>query len=233
MRTTVQDVMTTDVTAVEQNASFHTVAEQLVEHGVSGLPVVDEAYHVKGVVSEADLLAKQEFKTRYYGDAYRPPLRARIRHAVSSEGSGFYKALGETAGELMTSPAHVTTPGTSVVVAARIMDQHGVKRLPVVDTDGKLVGIITRRDLIKVFLRPDKDIERQVRQAIHAGRGGVTGLEVTVTGGVVTLSGTFDEHSKAITAVRMAESIDGVVAVHDELHWRHDDIINFPMWGGA
>ncbi|TMS00344.1 CBS domain-containing protein [Nonomuraea basaltis] len=227
MRTTVQDVMTTDVAAVNQTASFHTVADLLINRGVSGVPVLDDDNRVKGVVSEADLLAKQEFKARYYGDGYTPPLRARIRHTVSSEGSGFYKALGETAGALMTSPAHTTTPDASVVLAARLMDKYGVKRLPVVDDGGRLVGIVSRRDLIKVFLRADIDIERQVREAIGGD------VHITVAEGVVTLSGTLDEHSHAIKAVRLAENIDSVVAVHDELNWKHDDIVQLPVWGGA
>jgi CBS-domain-containing membrane protein len=234
MRTLVQDVMTTDVAAVNENASFHTVAELLINRGVSGVPVLDDDNRVLGVVSEADLLAKQEFKERYYGDGYTPPLRARIRHTVGSEGSGFYKALGETAGALMTSPAHTTNPDVAVVLAARQMDKHGVKRLPVVDAEGRLVGIVSRRDLIKVFLRTDTDIERQVREALQAAPGEVTDLGVTVADAVVTLTGKFDKHSHAIAAVRMTERIDSVVAVHDELTWKHDDLVKLPVaWGGA
>ncbi|MEV4169206.1 CBS domain-containing protein [Nonomuraea sp. NPDC049709] len=230
MRMTVTDVMTTDVAAVNRNASFHTVAELLITRGVSGVPVLDDDSRVLGVVSEADLLAKEEFKERYHGDGYRPPLRARIRHTSGSEGSGYRKSLGETAGELMTAPAHVTTPDTPIVSAARLMDRHGVKRLPVVDADGRLTGIVSRRDLIKVFLRLDKDIETSVRDTVRADG---QGLVVTVADGVVTLSGTLPEHSQAVTAVRLAENIDGVVAVHDDLAWKHDDIADLPMWGGA
>ncbi|GAA3560986.1 CBS domain-containing protein [Nonomuraea rosea] len=230
MRTTVENVMTTDVAAVNKDASFHTVAELLIKEGVSGLPVLDDDNRVLGVVSEADLLAKEEFKERYYGDDYRPPLRARIRHTAGSEGSGYRKSLGETAGALMTSPAHLTTADAPVVSAARLMDRHGVKRLPVVDAEGRLIGIVSRRDLIKVFLRSDKDIEQQVREAVRAG---TAGLDVTVTDGVVTLSGTLAEHSHAITAVRLAENIDGVVAVYDTIAWKHDDIVDLPVWGGA
>ncbi|TYB60301.1 CBS domain-containing protein [Nonomuraea sp. PA05] len=222
--------MTTEVAAVNQKASFHTVAELLIDKGVSGVPVLDDDNRVLGVVSEADLLAKEEFKERYYGDDYRPPLCARVRHTAGSEGSGYRKSLGETAGELMTSPAHVIDPDAPVVTAARLMDRYGVKRLPVVDADGRLLGIVSRRDLIKVFLLPDKDIEQRARDAVRAD---TYGLNVTVTDGVVTLSGTLPEHSQAVTAVRLAENIDGVVAVHDELGWKHDDIADLPMWGGA
>ncbi|HUR09144.1 MAG TPA: CBS domain-containing protein [Nonomuraea sp.] len=125
MTMTVADVMTTDVAAVNHKASFHTVAELLISKAVSGVPVLDDDDHVLGVVSEADLPAKEEFKERYYGEAYRPPLRARIRHTMGSEGTGSVKAPGE----LMTSPAHVTTPDSPIELAARLMDRHGVKRL--------------------------------------------------------------------------------------------------------
>ncbi|MEU7746048.1 CBS domain-containing protein [Nonomuraea sp. NPDC049158] len=235
MRTTVADVMTTDVTAVNHKASFHTVADLLISKAVSGVPVLDDDNHVLGVVSEADLLAKEEFKELYYDDAYRPPLRARIRHTMGSEGTGSYKALGETAGELMTAPAHVTTPDSPVVAAARLMDRHGVKRLPVVDADGELVGIVSRRDLLKVFLRADEAIRTLVLTGIPTSAMWTDpkGLDVKVTEGVVTLNGIVSRHTEAIAAIRMAESIDGVVAVHDELTWKHDDVIEVPMWGGA
>ncbi|GAA2211800.1 CBS domain-containing protein [Nonomuraea monospora] len=227
MTSIVENVMTTEVAAVNQDASFHTVAELLISRGVSGMPVLDDDNRVLGVVSEADLLAKEEFKERYYGDDYRPPLRARIRHSAGSEGSGFRKSLGETAGALMTSPAHVVAPDASVVSAARLMDRHGVKRLPVVDAGGRLIGIVSRRDLIKVFLRPDKDLEQEVREVLRGQ------AQVSVTDAVVTLTGAYAEHSQAVTAISLAENIDGVVAVRDELSWKHDDIADLPVWGGA
>ncbi|GAA3168389.1 MULTISPECIES: CBS domain-containing protein [Nonomuraea] len=230
MRPAVENVMTTEVVAVNQKASFHTVAELMISKGVSGLPVLDDDNHVLGVVSEADLLAKEEFKERYYGDDYRPPLRARLRHAAGSEGSGRRKSLGETAGELMTAPAHVTTPDAAVVSAARLMDRHGVKRLLVVDAGGRLTGIVSRRDLLKVFLRPDPEIEREAREVLGSD---AAGLDITVADGVVTLSGTLTEHSQALTTVSLTENIDGVVAVRNNLVWKHDDIVEIPMWGGA
>lgn len=230
MTAIVENVMTTDVAAVNKNASFHTVAELLISRGVSGVPVLDDENRVLGVVSEDDLLAKHEFKQLYYGDDYRPPLRARIRHGAGAGGGGYRKSLGETAGALMTSPARVTTPDTPVVAAARVMDRYGVKRLPVVDAGGRLVGIVSRRDLIKIFLRPDGDVERRVREIVRAGDHD---LDVAVAEGVVTLTGTLPEHSQAVTAVRLAENVDGVVSVRDELSWKHDDVADVPMWGGA
>ncbi|AQZ63191.1 Inosine-5'-monophosphate dehydrogenase [[Actinomadura] parvosata subsp. kistnae] len=211
MKITVQDLMTTDVAAVHREASFHAVAELLMSAGVAGVPVVDDDDHVLGVVSEADLLTKAEFKQRYYGDAYRPPLRARIRHVA---GVGRHEPAGETAGDLMTAPARTIAPMASIVTAARQMDRHGVKRLPVIDADGRLIGIISRHDLVKVFLRSDDDLLRQVKNAIRAD---ALGLSVTVAEGLVTISGAFPEPSQPDTALRLAQGVDGVVAVRHSL----------------
>lgn len=236
MRMTVADVMTTDVKAVHKNAAFHAVAQTLVDNDVSGVPVLDDDGRVVGVVSEADLLHKEEFKERYFGERYRPSLRVRLRHLLAGEPSPSYKATGETAGELMTSPAVVTTPDTPVVVAARMMEQHGVKRLPVVTSDGSLVGIVTRRDLVKVFVRGDEEIERQVRQDIVIGTlwSDPSSVEVKVHDGVVTIAGHMDKHSEAVAVARMAANIDGVVSVDNRITWREDDLAPTPVvWGGA
>ncbi|MFC4119874.1 CBS domain-containing protein [Nonomuraea zeae] len=130
----------------------------------------------------------------------------------------------------MTSPAHVTDADAPVVTAARLRDRHGVKRLPVVDPDGRLIGIVSRRDLIKVFLRPDHDIEQDVREAVRAD---AAGLDVMATEGVAALSGNLPERSQALTTVRLTESVDGVGSVRGTLEWKHDDIADLPMWGGA
>jgi CBS domain-containing protein len=235
MSMTVRDVMTTDVASVHQDASFHVVAELLIDRGVSGVPVVDDDDRVQGVVSEADLLAKEEFKERYYGDDYRPPLRARLRHAFGGEGSGFRKAKGETAGQLMSAPAHVVTPDASVVQAARLMDSRGVKRLPVVDAGGRLVGIVSRLDLIRVFVRDDEEIRSQVMESVAdtAVWSPPDAVTVRVSGGVVILSGVVTRHTEAIAVARMAANVDGVVTVRDKLAWKHDDVVDIPVWGGA
>src|SRR5690606_5517481 len=116
MRTRVQDVMTTDVVSVREDATFQEVARLLIGHGVSGMPVLDAAGRVVGVISEADLLHKEEFKERYHREGYRPPLTARLRHRLGSEGDTRRKAEATTARELMTSPAYTTTPNTPVVL---------------------------------------------------------------------------------------------------------------------
>ncbi|MEV4061079.1 CBS domain-containing protein [Nonomuraea dietziae] len=232
MRTQVRDVMTTEVVAAQESAPFHVVAELLIRYAVSGAPVVDENSRVVGVISEADLLRKEEFKQRYYGDDYWPPLRARLRHAAGSEHGGYRKSLGQNAGDLMTAPALVTTPEASVVTAARLMDKHGIKRLPVVDAEGRLVGIVSRRDLLKVFVRDDEAIRTEVIHGLPLHT--VSKIEVGVEEGVVTLSGQTDKSSEALFAARHAENVDGVVDVRDELTWKEVDTATIPpVWGGA
>ncbi|MFI9846627.1 CBS domain-containing protein [Nonomuraea sp. NPDC051941] len=158
--------MSTEVVSVAGDTPFKDVADTLIRYGVSAVPVVDDD-HVIGVVSEADLLCKEEFRERYYAEGYKPPLRARLRHRLSEDGSASRrKAAGDTAAQLMTAPA-VTVPDTaSAVMAARQMDEHGVKRLIVVADDGTLQGVVSRRDLIKVFVRPDSDIAREIREDV-------------------------------------------------------------------
>jgi len=226
MRITVADVMTTDIIAVRKDASFRTVATLLIDKNISGLPVLDERSHVLGVVSEADLLCKEEFKRLYYTDTYWPTLRARLCHRVGSEGAIARKARAQTAEGLMTSPAIVTTDDSPVVLAARMMDRHGVKRLPVVDADGAIVGIVTRHDLIKVFARPDPEIEKEIAEYADPAA-------VEVKQGVVTLTGEVHRRSQVLNMVRLTESLDGVVAVENRLTWRSDDIPPGGVWGGA
>ncbi|SDH74207.1 BON domain-containing protein [Sinosporangium album] len=232
MRITVQDVMTTDVVAVEEKATFHAVAELLIENGLSGAPVLSDDGRVVGVVSEADLLRKEEFKQRYYGDDYQPPLRSRLRHLAGSERGVYGKSLGESAGELMSRPPIVVLATAPVVGAARLMDRHGVKRLPVVDAEGRLVGIVSRRDLLKVFVRDDEAIRLNVREGLPPSA--VDKIEIGVEDGVVTLSGRTDTSSEALGAIWHARNVDGVVALRDDLTWKDDDApANLTMRGGA
>ncbi|WP_219551715.1 CBS domain-containing protein [Nonomuraea harbinensis] len=220
MRITVADVMTTDVVSVTAPTPFKDIAEALIEGGISAVPVVDDDRRVIGMVSEADLLRKEEFREQFYREGYRPPLRARLRHPKMR-----HKAEGETAGELMTSPAITVSPRASAVAAARLMDAHAVKRLAVVDEDRRLAGIVSRRDLVKLFVRGDAEVAAEIREdvldrALWVDTGGV---EVDVRQGVVTLSGWMDRKSEAAIAVRMTRRVNGVVDVVDKLTWKQDD----------
>ncbi|MFG1948545.1 CBS domain-containing protein [Nonomuraea sp. NPDC048826] len=230
MRMTVADVMTTEVVAVTAPTPFKDIAEALITGGISAVPVVDEDRHVLGMVSEADLLRKEEFREQFYREGYRPPLRARLRHP-----KGRQKAEGDTAAELMTSPAVTVSPQASAVAAARLMDAHDVKRLAVVDPDDRLLGIVSRRDLVKLFLRGDGEIAAEVRDDIldRALWVETSGVQVEVEHGVVTLSGWMERRSETAIAVRMTRRVNGVVDVVDKLTWKHDDVVDMTVWGGA
>lgn len=226
MRVKVSEIMTHDVASVNGSTPFKDVAELLIAHGVSAVPVVDAESHVIGVVSEADLLLKEEFKEQYYQEGYQPPLRARLRHRLGQEGKKLRdKALGETAAEIMTAPAVTIDPRASMIEATRLMDEHGVKRLPVVDEDGTLVGIVTRHDLLKVFVRPDSEIARDIREDVldRALWVDTSRVQVAVDQGIVTLTGRMNRRSDAEIAARMALRVNGVVDVIDELEWDEDD----------
>ncbi|WP_211592044.1 CBS domain-containing protein [Microbispora sp. H10836] len=225
MHMRVQDVMATDVASVRADTPFRDIAEVLIARAVSAVPVVDGDGRVLGVVSEADLLRKEEFREQYYREGYRPPFRAWLRDRLGQESGARAKATGETAAELMTSPAVTVTAGTTTVAAARLMDEHGVKRLPVVDAEGRLRGVVSCHDLLKTFVRADGEIEREVRVEI-LGRSlwvDTSRAGVHVHQGVVTLTGRVDRHSDARIAVQMTRRVSGVVDVVDHLEWEEDD----------
>lgn len=227
MRVKVEDIMTRKVASVREDTPFKNIAATLLAHSVSALPVVDADGRVLGVVSEADLLHKEEFREQYYREGYKPPLKARLRHRLSQDrGRAARKARGERAADLMTAPAVTVPRHYSVVQASRLMEAHGVKRLPVVDREGVLVGVVSRSDLLKVFVRADEEVAREIRQEIldKALWAETAGVKIDVTGGVVTLRGRVERHSDALIAARMVGRVNGVVRVVDELTWEIDDM---------
>jgi CBS-domain-containing membrane protein len=232
MRTKVIDVMTTHVVCVSADTPFKDVAEAIITHGVSAVPVIDTDNRVIGMVSEADLLAKEEFRDLYYREGYQPPLRVRLRHRLSPDhGTARRKAAGDTAADLMTAPAVTIAAEASTVAAARVMDEHGVKRLAVVDPAGGLVGVVSRHDLLKVFVRGDADIAREVCDDVLERSLWVetAGVRVSVDHGVVTLAGRMVRHSETQIAARMTGRVNGVVDVVNQLEWNEEDE---PKWGG-
>src|SRR5689334_657776 len=186
----VRDVMTDRVIAVREVAPYKEIVAALTRFGVSAVPVIDADQRVVGVVSEADLMAKVEF-----ADAeMRYPLFERRRRRVARR-----KAAGDRADELMSAPAITIRPDVSIAEAARLMDSEGVKRLPVVGDHGRLVGIVTRGDLLRMYVRPDQTIRDEVCVEVL---GRVLCLEpdvvdVSVDRGVVALRGTVDRRSTA------------------------------------
>ncbi|GAA4583714.1 CBS domain-containing protein [Planotetraspora phitsanulokensis] len=228
MHMKVRDVMSRQVVSVNGCTSFRDVAEVLLTYGVSAVPVVDGEGHVLGVVSEADLLHREEFREQFYGEGYRPPVRVRLRERVRSPSRNVAaKARAETAAQLMTAPAVTVRPHTNAVSAARLMSEHGVKRLPVVDDDGRLEGVVSRTDLLKTIVRSDEEVAREIRDDIVEGAlwADTSHVHVAVSDAVVTLSGTVPRRGDVMTLVRMTERVNGVVDVVDRLTWERDDTL--------
>ncbi len=217
MNSTVREVMTTRVIWVRKDASFREMATALRQHRVSAFPVVDDDGQVIGVVSEADLLAKEALDTE---PEDLPGMITGILHRKEAE-----KARGITAGDLMTSPAIIAHPGDSVEHAARLMHDRRVKRLPVVDEDGRLLGIVSRADLLRPFIRPDAEIRSEILQDVLLRTLWIDPreVEVTVDDGVVRLGGTLESRSVAELVGRVVRHSDGVVDVVNELGYVRDD----------
>jgi CBS-domain-containing membrane protein len=215
-RQTVKDVMTRDVVSVAETTQYKDIVQILAERTVSAVPVVDDAGKVIGIVSEADLLHKMQ----YSGLEPHVHLLERKQRRVARA-----KADSEEARDLMTSPALTVDSDTPLPSVAKTMDDERVKRLPVVDEQGRLVGIVSRRDLLRVYLRDDATIRDDIREQVLRRTLWMDPDMVTVTvdHGVVTLAGTADRRSTAQITVRLCEGVDGVVDVVDQLGYEYDD----------
>ncbi|MFH9616604.1 CBS domain-containing protein [Streptomyces pratensis] len=186
---TVADLMTPSVISVQRGTTFKEIARLLSESDVTAVPVVDDRGRPVGVVSEADLL-----RNRSAGGA-------------------------QDAGALMSHPAVTAEPGWNVVHAARVMEEQRVKRLPVIDYEGCLVGVLSRSDLVQVFLRRDRAIQEEILEEVvtRTLRLSPSSLNVEVSEGLVTLSGTVQSHDTVAVLLRLCQSVDGVVDVVDRL----------------
>ncbi len=215
MHRTVADVMTRDVAAVRESTPFKEIVRRMRSRDISALPVLDPDDHVVGVVSEADLLLKEEGL-----DMEPPPLFERRRRRGERA-----KAAGKLAQELMTRPAVTVSALAPIPEAARTMHRNGVKRLPVVDDRGRLVGIVSRADLIKVFLRSDEEIHAEAEDTLALSlRVHPSAMLVSVRDGVVRLEGRVRNRSEIAATVNQVRTIDGVVAVETELDFEVDDM---------
>jgi CBS domain-containing protein len=228
MGAAVKDVMTTEVIWVEEDAPFAAMAAALGQYRVSAFPVVNEKGQVTGVVSEADLLAKEALGG---GDAGMPGMiTGLLRHRELA------KARGVTAHDLMTVPAVTISPDATVEHAARMMYLHRVKRLPVIDSDGRLIGIVSRADVLSVFGRPDEDIRADIVAATAANDvfAYPDTVAVTVRDGIVTFTGVPEPPQIGHEIVRQARHIEGVVTVRDRFTYppagpgRFDVLASFP-----
>jgi CBS domain-containing protein len=211
MNAKVRDVMTDQVVAVRQDASFKEMAARLRQYRVSAFPVIDETRRVIGVVSEADLLAKEALGGEHAGI---PAAVTGILHHKE-----YQKAEGFTAGELMTHPAVTVRPEDSVEHAARLMYTLQVKRLPVVDAGGYLVGIVSRADLLAVFDRTDEEIHSEIVNDVILREFLIDPavFMVTVTDGVVTIQGNPETNDLGHNLVSKIRHVRGVVSVRDKL----------------
>ena len=206
--------------AVKRDATFKEMAATLRRYRVSALPVVDDAGRVIGVVSEADLLAKEVLAD--------PGVVAELLRRQDVR-----KAEGLTAGDLMTRPAVTATPGDPVEQAARMMHFMRVKRLPVVNSGGQLVGIVSRSDVLAVFDRPDEDIRKDIvdTMLLHEFLIDPRTFSVTVESGVVTMEGCPETAALGHALVRKARHVPGVVAVRDRLTYPDNySIVSGPVF---
>lgn len=221
---TVRDVMTRSVLVVHPETTLREVARLLVENRISGLPVVDDG-HVVGVISEADLLVKEQDPgilapgplDRIFGESEE------LRQLRT-------KAEARTVGDAMTAPAITIDASRSVHQAASTMIERRVNRLPVVE-DGRLVGIVTRADLVRAFVRSDEQLAETIRSEVLLKALWIDPAQfpIDVTDGVVTLQGRVDRRSTADMVTRMVEMVPGVIAVNADIAWTVDDrAINAP-----
>lgn len=204
----VSDVMTLTVVAVGRAAPFKDIVRAMEQWRVSAVPVIDDGQQVVGVVSEADLLPEEEFL------GSDPGLVGQRRRPAAPAGGG-----APSAQELMSAPAVTVRADAPLARAARLMAVHGFRRLPVVDDEGGLIGIVSRSDLLKVFLRPDEEIEDEIRRTVVLVL--FPGLSRTITvhvrEGVVTLAGQIPDALLVAVAARLARAVEGVVGVESRL----------------
>ena len=205
--------MTTRVIWVKQGAAFREMAVALRENRISAFPVLDDDGKVVGVVSEADLLTHQALNGERDG---LPGLVTDLLHRKDQQ-----KARGITAGDLMTGSPVTVTPADTVEHAARLMYTRKVKRLPVVDADGHLAGIISRADVLAVFDRPDSEIHDEIKTDVIENEflADPRAFKVAVKDGVVTLAGKPESNEVGHGIVARVRHVQGVVAVRDRLSY--------------
>jgi CBS domain-containing protein len=214
----VKDAMTIDVATVQPGESLKDGARTLVARRISGLPVVDAAGRLEGMLSEGDIL----FRERGQVESIGGPLAWLISPGRLEEAQ---KVDARLVGEAMTSPAITIGPERPVTAAAALMIDRGVNRLPVVDAAGRLVGIITRADLVRAFARTDAEVAEEIRESVMRDAMWLEdqNVEVQVDNGEVTLRGHIDRQRDAELLPKLTTSVPGVVGVTSELTWSEND----------
>ncbi len=219
----VRDVMTTEVVTLSPDASLAEAARQLIDSAVSGGPVIDSMGRLVGMITEADFLAKALH--RRVGRLKRVPFAE-----IHRQGS---LVTAATVAEVMSTDVVTIHPGASIGEAGRRMTNGRVRRLPVVDAAGAVVGIVSRSDVLKVFARSDASIEADI-DGLLSGPLAVAGRDVTidVDDGVVILRGKADTRAERSLIEHLIGSCDGVVRVDGELDLNVDEALADTRWAG-
>jgi CBS domain-containing protein len=212
----VEDVMTKEVLTVRAETSLKEAAGLLAQRQISGLPVVDAENHVVGVVSEGDILFKErdaERKNRFERWFTLP-----LPEIMS-------KLEARTAGEAMSAPAITIEAKRPLAAAATTMIDEGVKRLPVVDQDGKLIGIISRADLVRAFVRSDAEIAKEIREDVIFRMLWMApeSIEIIVKNGEVRLTGEVETKTDAELLPEFVQRVPGVVSVLSKVRWAYEN----------
>jgi CBS domain-containing protein len=217
MKRAVQDVMTPTVVVIEDTAPFKEIVRRMRVHRVSALPVVDSNGHLVGIVSEGDLILKEDPVLE--GDARL--LESRHRRMERQ------KAAGLVASQVMTSPVVTIAPEATIGEAARLMHRNAIKRLLVTDPAGEIVGIVSRADLLKAFLRPDAEIAHEVTEDIIRRTLWIepATIHAVVKDGVVSLDGQIERRSLIPVLVGLVDDVEGVVGVQEHLSHMVDDTV--------
>ncbi len=212
---TVSDVMTRRVVTASPETTFKDAVGLLQHNRVSGLPVVDRTGKLVGIVSEADLLNKAEKREP---DAY--VLESR-RHRLDRS-----RAAALDVASAMSRDVTTVRADAPIALAAREMHSRGFKRLPVVDPDGRVVGIVSRSDLLKVFLRSDQELRAEIGRVLdHAQRNwGASALDAEVTAGVVDLAGSFRSKNQLEATLRAVAGVDGVIGIRNRMAYESEDV---------
>ena len=217
-----QDVMVRDVVTVRAETTIAEAIELLVQHDISALPVVDADANLIGILSEADLLEREEI-----GASHHHPWWIETLMPASKLADEFAQAHGKTVGELMTTDVVSAREDTPVSEIAALLERKRIKRIPIT-RDGKIVGVVSRSNLIQAMAssqataeqRPDSDRTIRLELLDRLGQQHWTDFgnrNVIVQDGVVHLWGLVGSESERIALVALAQDVPGVENVADEM----------------
>jgi CBS domain-containing protein len=221
----VEEVMTRDVITVRPETTIHEAAALMVTHGISGLPVVDDAGHVVGIVSEGDLILRQKGRGSH-------PWWRRFVSDGETLAKEYQKRAGTTVGEVMTRSVLCVSPRLPIESVAVVLDERRIRRVPVVDLD-RLVGIVSRGDLIRALacepLRPtgpprsEAEVVRAFKDRLAAEPwANAHGIVAQAENGALGLWGLVESEAERSAVETLARAIEGVTSVDNHLLVRQD-----------